>query len=354
MKTVSYPLKLAWILCLIWTGAAAAAKDQTSKKLKPAPLAELSISILNNRIQFKLTADGVPLNALLDTGATSTIFFHSEKLQAFRPKIDGEAVISFPAVGRSILGQRIKSVTIRAGNFEFTSRGGLLIKDEALVNTQLEAEYDVILGQDFFRNYTVEIDPGVKKLWLYTPGTDLSKYYNSKAKLNMEGHTPHLILYSQMPWEDHKTRKALLLDTGYPGSMVLWSKRHYRQATLQGQIVSRNENSQGIISHIKLIFGELTFNNIPVFIAKKVPDQLLKRDGLVGASLLAQYRHVIDFTRAQLLMTPVYGASGEPLQIIDGIVYTPNNEMFDVKTYYPDMPVFPTLIIHAGDDRGLQ
>ena len=164
----------------------------------------------------------------------------------------------------------------------------------------------------------------------------------------MEGHTPHIRFFSHMPWEPRPTSKAMLLDTGYPGSMVLWSNKHYRQALRNGQTIRKHEDSAGIVSHIKLKFGDLDFENIPVFIAKSVPNQSLKRDGLIGASLLAQYRHVIDFAQAQLHMSPILGSGGNPLQIIDGLIYTPNNENFDLKTFYPKISVYPTLVIFAN------
>ena len=354
MRVLLNLLKLACLFLLFSGASQAVAASKPTTKHKPTPLAEVPVDIVNNRVQFTMTVGDTQLLILLDTGATSSIFFQSEKLAAIAPDISGKTRIAFPALSRSVNGWRIKALTMKSGGFTHISRGGLLIEEQNSVAAQLEAQYEAIFGQDFFRSYTVEIDPANRLMRLYAPGTDLEPHYNSSHRLFMEGHTPHIKVFSEMPWEERQTSKALLLDTGYPGSMVLWSERHYRQAKRKGQIVSQSQQSTGIVSHITLRFGVLKFVNIPVFIAKHVPQQSMKRDGLVGASLLAQYWHVIDFANAQLLMSPIYGTSGTPLQIIDGLIYTPNNEDFDLKTYYPEIPRSPTLYIHANTDTTIR
>ena len=347
MAILVYIVRIAWVFCFLVVSSQVTAIEKKKNSVKPIPIAEIPVTIINNRVQFEVSAGGVSLTVLLDTGATSSIYFHSDKMQTIDPEIAGEASIAFPAIDRSVIGKRLGAIPLRVGNFEFISRRGLLLGDDALVAAQLEAEYDAIIGQEFFRAYTVEIDPSEKILRLYPPGTDMRQYHKTSHRLYMEGHTPHIRFFSQMPWERRATSKAMLLDTGYPGSLVLWNKRHYRQAQTGGQIISAHENSAGIVSHIKLKFADLEFENIPVFIASSIPKQSLKRDGLIGASLLAQYHHVIDFAAGRLYMSPIIGSSGTPLQIIDGLVYTPNNERFDLKTYYPKISMYPTLVIFA-------
>jgi len=347
MATLVHTLRTAWIFSVLFIAPHLAAIEKTAASTKPRPIAEIPISIVNNRVQFDAVAGEVSLTVLLDTGATSSIYFHSDKMLKINPKIAGEASIAFPAINRSVIGSRIEAISLSFSGFEFISRAGLLIGSDAAVATLLEAEYDVIIGQEFFRAFTVEVDPIARTLRLYPPGTDMRRHYKTSHRLYMEGHTPHIRFFSQMPWERRPTSKAMLLDTGYPGSLVLWNKRHYRQAQAGGQTVSAHENSAGIVSHIKLKFADLEFENIPVFIAGSVPKQSLKRDGLIGASLLAQYRHVIDFASARLYMSPIFGSNGVPLQIIDGLIYTPNNEEFDLKTYYPKVSMYPTLVIFA-------
>jgi len=352
MKTLWKYLITGCFALLFTFSQQALARTPKNTQVRPKPLAELPISIINNRVQLDFLVGGMPIAILLDTGATSSIFFQSSHIDSLAPKFLGEANISFPAISRAINAQRIEALSLRLQNFEFISRGGLYIGADAAISNQLDAEYDAILGQEFFKAFVVEIDPLAKSMRLYPPGTNLEQYFNIKQKLFMEGHTPHIRFFSRMPWEKRPTSKAMLLDTGYPGSMVIWNRRHFKQASLVGQLIQKKEESAGIVGYIKFDFGELSFENIPVFIARDVPNQSQKRDGLIGASILAQYHHVIDFTRAKLLMTPVSGSDGQPLQIIDGLIYTPNNEEFDLKTFYPEISTSPTLIIHVSGEIG--
>ena len=340
---------VALSIVLLFAGASQTGAMETStKKLRPSPVAELPITIINNRVHVDFWVGGTRLAFLLDTGATSSIFFQSNHIDALNPTFTGNANLSFPAISRAVEARRIESMPLDHGAFRFVSLRGLYVQTEAAISSQLEAEYDAILGQEFFRAFVVEIDPLEKLMRLYAPGTNLEEYFSIKQKLYMEGHTPHIRFYSKMPWETRHTSKALLLDTGYPGSMVLWNRKHFALASRQGQMVDKKESSAGIVSHIKFDFGELSFENIPVFIARTVPQQSQKRDGLIGASLLAQYHHVIDFAHARIFMTPVFGSDGRPLQIIDGLIYTPNNEEFDLKTFYSKVPFYPTLVIYAN------
>jgi len=329
--------------------SASVAEVHALSALRPNAVAVVPIQIVHNRFHVTFEVGGEQLNCLLDTGATSSIFFHSAKFNGQELTFNGEAKVLFPALDKQSTGKRIEKLDLKAGDFTFTSKGGLLIED----SRPSETGYDAIIGQELFRNYTVEIHPGEKVMLLYKPGTDLSEFFNQSQQLYMEDNVPHIKFLSKMPWETHYTSKSLLLDTGYPGSMVIWSGRHYRLARRTGSFIEKIEGSGGIVSHIKLDFGDLTFNNIPVFIANRVPEQAQKRDGILGSSLLAQHHHVIDFALSRILMRSVIGKSGRPLQIIDGRIYTPNNETFDLKSFEPKPTNMPTLVVSGSADGDL-
>ena len=123
------------------------------------------------------------------------------------------------------------------------------------------------------------------------------------------------------------------------------------------QVTSKTERNEltaknmGVLTAANVEFGELYFENMPVFIASAVPDQSEDRDGLIGASILAQYRHVIDFQRERLLMSAVVDEEGEPIQIIDGAIYTPNNEDFLVKFFGPKIAIYPSFTLYNVSTR---
>lgn len=317
----------------------------------PTPIATFPIEIIDNRTHIRFDGPDGPVTFLLDTGATSSIFFDTALIPDAALQGTDEAKISFPAIGKAAMGKRLGNVRLSEGSSTFISQDGLLITGNGDVRRALEANFSGIIGQELFERYVVEIDPQEEKLRLYRPGSDLDDGYELEHKLRMLGHTPYIAFKSQLPWEKRSSVKNMLLDSGYPGGMVFWSKKHFMQATSLAERRLLTEKQMGVLTAANVNFGSLYFENLPIFIASSVPAQSEKRDGLIGASLLAQYRHVIDFHSQRLLLSPLVDDQGEPVQIIDGAVYTPNNEDFKVKFFGPKIPIYPVLTIYSTRSR---
>jgi len=347
-KIVIHCIAIFYVLAGLQSAHATMAADKKSMYRQSA-IAEIPIDFVNNRVQVVLTAgpDNTPLTFLLDTGATSSVFFQSAQLDAVPMAFSGSSKLSFPAIDAKVTGSRIISVPLHFGDFTFESKRGIYIPANEQVSTQLRIEYDAILGREFFEAFTVEIDPADKMMYLYKAGTDLRGNFVVSQRIYLEGRTPHIQFVSQMPWERRSSKKTMLLDTGYPGSLVIWNKKHFLQASNAGKVLERGINSTGIVSFIDLTFGKLYFEHIPVFIAGKVPAQAQKRDGLIGASLVSQYHHAFDFTNGRLLLSPVIGRDGQAVQVIDGLIYTPAEEAFDLKAYHPAVPSYPILTVRV-------
>ena len=315
------------------------------------PVATFPIEIIDNRTHIRFDGPDGPVTFLLDTGATSSIFFDTALIPATALQGTGEARINFPAIGKAAMGKRLGDITLSEGASTFISQNGLLITGNPDVRTALEANFSGIIGQELFERYVVEIDPQKEILNLYQLGTDLEDNYELKHRLKMLGHTPYITFKSQLPWEKRSSVKNMLLDSGYPGGMVFWSKKHFMQATSLAERRQLTANQMGVLTAANVSFGSLFFENLPIFIASSVPEQSEERDGLIGASILAQYRHVVDFHGERLLLSPLVDDEGEPVQIIDGAVYTPNNEDFKVKFFGPKIPFYPVLTIYASRSR---
>ena len=342
----------------IATLAALAAVAHLTAHAKPAPVAELSIKIVDNRTHILFTGPdifggpGNDLTFLLDTGTTTSVFFD----RSFIPDsalTDNEAQVNFPAIGHIVTGKRLGNVPLGSGDAMFVSSNGLLIMGETDVKEALDANFSGIIGQELFRRFVVEIDPQEGKMRLYPPGSDLTEEFEIRHRLRMSGHTPYIVFKSRLPWEKRITKKRMMLDSGYPGGLVFWSKRHFMLVASPNERRELAEKNMGIMTAANIKFGNLNFENLPVFIASNVPQQSESRDGLIGASILAQYRHVIDFQAQRLLLSPLLDERGKPVQIIDGAVYTPNNEDFLVKFFEPKVPIHPILTLYLSRERPL-
>lgn len=332
--------------------AALATVAQLTAHAKPAPVAELSIKIVDNRTHILFNDPQGDLTFLLDTGATTSVFFE----RSFIPDsalTGSEAQINFPAIGQIVSGKRLGTVPLGSGDAMFVSRNGLLIMGETDIKEALDANFSGIIGQELFRRFVVEIDPQQAKMRLYPPGSDLRDEFEIQHRLRMKGHTPYIVFKSRLPWEKRITRKRMMLDSGYPGGLVFWSKRHFMLVASPSERRELEKRNMGIMTAANINFGSLNFENLPIFIASNVPQQSESRDGLIGASILAQYRHVIDFQAQRLLLSPLLDESGNPVQIIDGAVYTPNNEDFLVKFFDPKVPIHPVLTLYLSRERPL-
>lgn len=314
---------------------------------KPSPLAIFPIKIVDNRTHILFDGPNGKRSFLLDTGATSSVFFESNNVPESAYDDSDETQIRFPAVNKSVTGKRISTYTLRSGDATFESRGGVLLSDDKSLKNALEAEFSGIIGQELFTRYVVEIDPENEEMRLYENGTDLRDEHEIEHYLRMEGRTPYITFRSRLPWEKSVSRKNMLLDSGYPGGMVLWNRKHYMMVTSLSERNHLEKENMGVLTAATIKFGSLKFESMPIFIASSIPDQAQGRDGLIGASILSQYRYVIDFSTRRLLMTPILDEEGDPIQIVDGAVYTPNNEDFLVKFFGKKISIMPVMTLYT-------
>lgn len=319
---------------------------------KPEPIAEFPIRVIDNRTHILFDGpNGLPRPFLLDTGASTSVFFDTLDIPESAYAEGEEAQINFPAIGASVTGTRVSAYELRSGDMVFESQNGLLLRNEEGLIEALEADFHGIIGQELFIRYVVEVDPKEKKVRLYPLGTDLRDGYEIEHYIRVDERAPYITFRSRLPWEKSVSRKNMMLDSGYPGGMVIWDRKHFMQATSKAERKELEPNNMGILTAATVKFGSLRFENLPIFIASSVPEQSQGRDGLIGASILSQYHHVIDFGQNRLLLSPVMDDEGDPLQIIDGAVYTPNNEDFLVKFFGPKVPIYPVLTLYTENSK---
>lgn len=296
---------------------------------KPSPLAVLPISIKANRIHVIVDQSGLELEMLLDTGATGTVFLESEKLPATRFNLGEQVGVSFPALNQTAMSSRISGLSLKLGLLTLPTQNGLYIRKDQKITKKLGSNFDGILGRDFFLSYTLEFDPQLRELRLYKRLTDLRPYYAISHQIRMNDGLPHIRYISKLPWERHASQKELLLDTGYPGHVVIWNGRKFRRSMGVHMPLLKT----GMLTLGTVDFGDLKFVNTPIFVSGRTPEHLSKREGIIGASLLNQFRHVIDFSNRYVLVAPLYDKQGNPLQFVDGRIYTPANERYFFRLF---------------------
>ncbi len=304
-----------------------------------APITVLPYERENNRIRLSLNFDGVEVKMLLDSGATTTILFADKSSKFQRPTTTDPVSISFPALNQTIKGARLDGLRLTAPGLEFTARNTVLLKDKAGLRNKLVLRYDGILGQEFFASYAIALDPEKRTLTLYAKGTDLGEFYRSKHRLHFQGTAAHVRFTSKLPWETSPSLKEMLLDTGYPGALVIWDKKHFDKAAKKQNRKQLIAENTGISSRANFRFGTLKFVNSPIFLGANPPPQITDRNGLMGAAVLNNFYYAIDFTSRKLWISSKK-TSGYT-KVIDGTLYTPNGE----NAVYEDFKDKPSVSI---------
>jgi len=304
-----------------------------------SPIAVVPYEFENNRIRLSLSLDGAELKMLLDTGASTTILFADERPQFQSLIISGVSSVSFPAVAQVVKGARLDNLELTASAFKISLNNAILIDDKHDLRRQLLLRYDGIIGQEFFANYAVAINPEAQTISLYPRGTDLGDNYRSHHRLYFQGTAAHVRFTSKLPWEERPSLKEMLLDTGYPGALVIWDKKHFNKAANGQNRKKLISSNTGIASRANFRFGKLKFMNSPIFLGANPPPQITDRNGLMGAAILNNFHYAIDFESKSLWVSTKENVGF--IRTIDGTLYTPNGE----GVIYEDFKIKPSVEI---------
>ncbi len=289
------------------------------------PLFTAPFEYENNRIRLTVEIAGVPLVMLLDSGASTTVLFSNMQKAMANLPTQGNKTVLFPALDERLPARKLMAVKATLNGNEFTLSDLVLLDDKADLRARLLLRYDGILGQEFFRKFTIAVDPAAKTLTLYPPGTDLRHLYRNEYPLYLQDNAPHIRFRSKMPWEKNPSMKEMLVDTGYPGAIVFWDSTHYRKAAKLTP--GAYSNNAAIVGRASFMFGRLRFLRTPIYLGSHPPQQVGKRDGLIGAGILNRFSYAIDLAGERMWML-AYSEGGDYSRNIDGTFYPPNDDAF--------------------------
>ncbi len=291
----------------------------------PKPILEVPFQFENNRIRLTMELNGVPLLMLLDSGASTSVLFAHEDPAVNSIAVTGKRSILFPALDEAIEGSSLAEADFLLAGMTIKLSEIVRLDDKSNLRARLLLRYDGIIGQEFFRNYTVQINPATRVMSLYAKGTNLSELYKTEHVLYMQDDAPHIRFRSKMPWEENPSMKEMLVDTGYPGAVVFWDSSHYRKA---GKLTpDARAPGTAIVGRASFRFGRLRFMDTPVYLGAYPPKQVGKRDGLIGATMLNNFTYAIDITGQKMWMLSKAEASGFS-RTLDGTFYPPNDDEY--------------------------
>lgn len=311
-------------------------------QIAPEPVAQLPFEFENNRLRLTLEIDGQPLKMLLDSGASTSVLFASDETRNLPIDAIKKASVLFPALDEQLEGARLKPLQVQFDDLLLDLNKIVLLDDKTNLKQRLLLRYDGIIGQELFERFTIEVDPAKKIVRLFEQGTDLSQRYRTRYKLYIQNGAPHIRFRSKMPWEETPTKKEMLVDTGYPGAIVFWDSQHYRRAA---KLTPESFNTDAaIVGRANFRFGKLIFNHAPVYLGAYPPRQIGERDGLIGATILNNFRYAFDFTGAQMWMLSHADDAGFR-RSVDGTFYPPNDDEFVFSDFAERLSSVPKLVV---------
>jgi len=323
---------ICFVIALLLCACTALAQADENPEAPPTPRGAAPIDLVDNRVQVQLGVAGVPVTLLLDTGASTSLLFETDALNAVGLTFGETRGISFPAFAKGATGHVIDTLTLTtADGFSFEGKSVLYLSAAESIVGELGQKFGGILGRDFLSRFVVEIVPSESLMKIYAPGTNLSRQYRLSHDLVMEDDSPYLMHRFRLPWEQWPTTKKLLLDTGYPGGIVLWHDRHFGRVATPEEQVSLRAEGKGVVFFGLVRFSKLLYRNLPVFVGPSRAGQLEDRDGLIGASMFLPFRYVIDLPGGKLLLDARIKSRGIGYSISNEVIYTPGDEEFIIK-----------------------
>jgi predicted aspartyl protease len=270
--------------------------------VKPFAGNEIRVEVWNHHVYVPASVNGSrSLWFLLDTGAGVPVTLIDDKVAA-SIRLRTHATRKAAAIGGSV-----KLALTMPANLTV---GSATIKDavfaELPLRQQQEAEgheIDGILGYDFFRRYTVDIDYPQHSIALSPPA---QPSHDATTRMWIEDKVPHIFATVVNRGENVAIR--IIVDTGEDTGLLL-DDRFYKthkhflvisQAKAGRSLGGVSKNARSQVDELQI--GDFSLRAVPVTVNFDTTGNLNSpRDaGLIGGEVLERLHIVLDYTHGQL------------------------------------------------------
>jgi predicted aspartyl protease len=273
-----------------------------------------------NHLRFAMTVDGVPAQALLDTGlnhsAVSREFARRAKLT-----IDPKGAASGVALGGAI---RVDWAATKSIAFGALSRSGgrvaVIELPQLLASASGDAE--VLVGTDLIAANALDIDFANRRFRLLPSG----RMPFAGTKVPMTFQAANGLYLTEAMVGKHRVR-PLLVDTGDGGSLSI-ARSQWRAAGIKGARVTSTIafGAGGVVDAGLTVTDAVTLGGRstgPIELRIEGDGGFTKQvrvAGRVGTGLLLRYRVLLDPTAGQMVIAPNPEAPPPPLKSTSGLL----------------------------------
>ena len=262
-----------------------------------------------------LLQEKLPLKFIFDTGAESTIITKKEIADILGFQYDKRFQILGADLSQTMYANRVKDASIFLYGLD-VSRHKILVLEEDYFNLEEHLGLSIhgVMGMDFFKNYSIDINYR-RKLLTFTPVGKIKKPSKKfqEIPITISKNKPYIKTELKIN-QDTTLDLVFLLDTGASISAMIHNNTHpyleIPDKTLKGSLGmglgGALEGYMGIIPSFR--FGSFQFDELLVNYMEiseyQAAHKTMKYNGLIGNVLLSRFHVIIDFPNKKLYLRP--------------------------------------------------
>ena len=316
--------------------------------------ATIPFSMHNDFIVVAIKLDGkIPLNFILDTGASSAIVIYKEYTDFIGTNY--ERRLFFRGADRTQLISALltESISIELPEVTATEQHILVLENNYIeFDKYAGTKIDGILGMDLFRRFIVKIDYESKLIYLFEPKNH--QYNTEKYKgISFIKEKDKMYLESKINVNGDKEYDVKwLIDSGAAMTVMLHSQESDSTFIPEGSVPGNIGRGLGgfIMGHLgkmkKVNFGEFEFEQI-IGNFHILADSLYApktdsiKEGILGNKILRQFHLIFDYNNSIIFARPnryFQNIANKDLSGISLIASGLNLNNFIIEEVYPNSP----------------
>lgn len=271
-----------------------------------------------NQIRFRMTLNGQPVTAVLDTGvSTSVLGSHYAKANALAVSAGGRA----DAVGGSVEVGRVSTTTLAIGGL--VRRGGTLaVAPLPAAATGSATAVDVLVGRDLTASFALDIDYAQRRFRLLPSGR--MPFRGVSAPLSI---APARQVYVSAVSLGGTRLRPMIVDTG-DGSAITLSRTGWTNARTAARAVTSTISyglAGAVVSDLAVVpivsVGDLIARNVEVRVEPAGGfSEVVGVAGRIGSGFLQNYRVLLDPAAGHMLLAPGEGTAQPPMRSTSGLL----------------------------------
>lgn len=313
----------------------------------------IPFELVGNYIVLDIIYNGiVPLKFIYDTGANNTILFEKTYPEIFYTQYSDTMKIIGADANQALNGYIVRNGTFRIANANTKniSRDYVVLSENYIkMESSLGVKIDGILGNDFFKRLTIEINYPKKRLTLWHPDKiKIHKKYETTLPITIKNGKPYVECGIDI--NSNTTQANLLIDTG-AGTTLLLNENENIQIP-QNAILSFLGNGltgdmQGHVGIIqKLNIADIVFETF-IGSFQKIDSTyldsniIIHRDGIIGNTILSRFDIILDMVNEKMYISKNKYFDRELMQDKSGlIIHAFGEKLRDYVVFYvyPDSP----------------